>query len=166
MLGNNFQVFSPNSFASNGFAYYSGNYDLTEILGFEKELGFITILAYKNQNKKNYETPLEEIGITVAEKKKENNGQEKVQVNLVKGYEIIKRHYGRTQNTLRFLTFKRGPNLLEDRYAAHVSSKYPVKVIKGVSEASDAVAMVLKSLPSKVIFSSFAFPKVSLCQEK
>jgi len=145
VLSISFQVFQ-NLFERNGFAYYSGNYDLTEMLGFEKELGFITILVYKNQNKKNYETPLEEIGITVAEKRKDNNGFEKVQVNLVKGYEIIKRHFGRNQNNLRFLTFKRGPNILDDRYAAHISSKYPVKVIKGVSEASDAVAMVLSSL--------------------
>jgi len=51
---------------------------------------------------------LEEIGITIAEKKKDNTGVEKAHINLVKGYEIIKRHYGRNENNIRFLTYKRG----------------------------------------------------------
>lgn len=71
-------------------------------------MGFNTALCYKTQNKKNYEVPLEDISVFLGEKKKDSSGAFRTHVNLAKNYEIIKKHYGRTDKDIRFLSFKRG----------------------------------------------------------
>ena len=57
---------------------------------------------------KNFEAPLEDVGVTVGGKRIDNSGNMKTHVNVAKTYEVIKRHYGRSDNNIRFLTYKRG----------------------------------------------------------
>lgn len=55
----------------------------------------------------NYNSPLEDINVTVCEKKMESTGV-KILMNLTKNYEVIKKHFGRSENNCRFLIYKRG----------------------------------------------------------
>lgn len=81
---------------------------MTEVLGFEKLLGYNTVLCFQQQNKKNPNAPLEDIGIVIGERRKDGKGGYKTHINLTKNYECIKKHFGRKEKNERFLTYKRG----------------------------------------------------------
>jgi len=55
----------------------------------------------------NYNSPLEDINVTVCEKKTDNS-EVKIVMNLTKNYEVIKKHFGRSENNCRFIIYKRG----------------------------------------------------------
>ncbi len=66
------------------------------------------MLCYRVQSKKNYNAPLEDVGIVIGERRKDTKGGFRTHINLNKNYECIKKHFGRKEGNERFLTYKKG----------------------------------------------------------
>jgi len=90
------------------------DYDLTEILGFERVPGMAIVLCYKPLNTENYHSPLEDVALIIGERKREINGMTKNIINLKSGYESVKRVFVNKDKTFNCLTFKKSRIILNE----------------------------------------------------
>lgn len=84
------------------------DFDLTEILGFERVPGHAVVLSYEHQDNDNYKPPMEDVDCIIGERKRGPNGVARELCNLEEGYESVKRKFVNKDKTFRCLIFKKG----------------------------------------------------------
>jgi len=82
------------------------NFDLTEILGFERVPGNAIVLCCNKLNIEDYHSPIEDVTLVIGERKREINGTPKNIINLTPGFEYIKRTFVNKEKTYNCLTYK------------------------------------------------------------
>jgi len=110
------------------------DFDLTEILGFERVPGHAIVLCYKLYTKGDYQIPLEDIEIMTGERRRDLIGNVKDVVNVKIGYEMVHRRFVNKDKTFRCLVYKRGESLINKSYVADVIDRYPQDIIPGTQE--------------------------------
>jgi len=126
-------------------------YDLTEILGFERVPGHAVVLCYKLYTKGDYQVPLEDVDIMTGERRRDLLGNVKDVISVQSGYEMVKRRFVNKDKTFRCLVYKKGisgklrlvllltfkflgESLINKSYVPDVIDRYPQEIIPGTQE--------------------------------
>lgn len=83
---------------------------MSEVLGMEKISGYHTVLCYKTQGPTNYNPPLVDIDVVAGEKRPDGKGGMRLHLVVKRGYDCLRKHFGKKERGDRYLIFRKGKN--------------------------------------------------------
>lgn len=94
---------------SNGFSFFQGNYDLSQILDVEQKKNFQLVLCYRLQSQANFSEPICDIQLLKAEKndkKRKTALSSDFKLIIPKDYAVLEFGFGKEDKN-RFIVFKK-----------------------------------------------------------